>query len=81
MVETPMATDRLDDLVRRAADWPEEDILELANYARAIEARRTGVYQVSDEEWAAIEEGLRQAAAGDFVADEDLRPPRKRATA
>ena len=81
MVERSMPTDRLDDLVRRAADWPEEDIRELATYARAIEARRAGVYQVSDEEWAAIEEGLRQAEAGDFVADKDLRPPRPRATA
>jgi hypothetical protein len=55
------------DILRKIADWPEEDQEELAELAREIEARRTGVYVLSEEERAAIAEARR----GSFVSDED----------
>ena len=44
------------DLLQKVGGWPEEDQQELAELAREIEARRTGVYVLSDEERAAIAE-------------------------
>jgi hypothetical protein len=57
-------------LLERAEAWPEEDQEELGEYAREIEARRIGVYTMSDEERAAVHRGLAQANRGEFVADE-----------
>lgn len=54
-------------ILEKVADWPEEDQAELAELAREIEARRAGVYVLSDEERAAIAEARR----GAFVSDED----------
>ena len=55
------------DLLQKVADWPEEDQEELTELAREIEARRTGVYVLSDEERAAIA----KARQGAIVSDED----------
>jgi len=73
-----MATNILKDLVQQAGDWPEQDQQELADFARVIEARRTGLYRVTDAERAAIAEGLAEAEAGDFVSDAELAAAHKR---
>ncbi|MBX9778656.1 MAG: hypothetical protein K2Y71_30155 [Xanthobacteraceae bacterium] len=59
-------------LLDRVSSWPEEDIQELEDYARVIEARRTGVYVMSNEERAAVMRGLEQARRGEFVSDEEV---------
>ena len=40
----------LKEVIEHAETWPREDQEELAEYAREIEARRTGVYTMSDDE-------------------------------
>jgi hypothetical protein len=57
-------------LLNRVASWPDEDIAELDELAREIEARRTGVYVISEAEWADLQEPLRQADQREFVSDE-----------
>jgi len=57
-------------LLEQVESWPEEDQEELAEYAREIEARRTGVYRMSDDERSAVRRGLAQADRGEFVPDE-----------
>lgn len=52
-------------ILERDVAWPEEDQEELAALAREIEARRTGVYTLSDEEKAAIETARRSGLASD----------------
>lgn len=52
--------------------WPIEDQEELAEYAREIEARRTGVYHVSADELSAIDEALGQAARGELASKEEV---------
>ena len=49
-------------ILERIASWPAEDQEELSELAREIEARRTGVYRLSDEERAAIASGPPRAA-------------------
>ena len=56
------------EILRRVETWPEEDQAELADAARKIEARRSGVYILTEDEKAAIEDGLR----GDFVSEEAM---------
>jgi hypothetical protein len=49
------------------ASWPVEDQEELSELAREIEARRTGVYRLSEEERAAIDAARCGPAADDEV--------------
>ena len=65
-------TSKLKNLLERAESWPETDQDELAEVAREIEARRTGVYCLSDEEQAAIRDGLAEADRGEFLTDEAM---------
>jgi predicted transcriptional regulator len=68
----------LKDVLDQAETWPQRDQEELAEYAREIQARRTGVYIMSDEEHAAVRRGLAQADRGQFVADEVVAEADKR---
>ncbi len=58
------------EILDKVARWPEEDQEELAELAREIEARRTGVYALSEDERAAIADSRRGAFAseGDVVS-------------
>jgi predicted transcriptional regulator len=51
---------------------------ELAEYAHEIEARRTGVYVMSDDERAAVARGIAQADRGEFVPDDVVAEADKR---
>jgi len=68
----------LQDVFEHAANWPREDQEELAEYAREIEARRTGMYTMSDDERAAVRVGLAEADRGEFVPDEFIAKADKR---
>jgi predicted transcriptional regulator len=65
-------------ILEQVESWPEEDQEELAEYAREIEARRTGVYRMSDDERDAVRRGLAQADRGEFVPDEVVAEADKR---
>ena len=54
-------------ILQKVAGWPEEDQQELAELAREIEARRSGVYELSDAERSAIA----NARQGAFASDEE----------
>lgn len=59
-------------LFERVESWPEEDQEELAEIAREIEARRSGLYRLSDEERAAVRTGLDEARRGEFVSEDEM---------
>jgi len=63
-----MTRDQIEILLERVRSWPQEDQEELAEIAREIEARRTGVYVLSDEERAAIAE----ARGGGLATEEEV---------
>jgi hypothetical protein len=54
----------------RIVDWPKEAQDELMQSIADIEAKHLGVYRLSDDERAAVREGLAQAARGEFVPDD-----------
>ena len=60
------------ELLERVESWPIEDQEELADIAREIESRRTGIYRLSDDERAAVRAGLDDARRGDFATDEEI---------
>jgi len=59
-------------LLERVQSWPEEDQEELANVAREIESRRSGVYRLSDEERTAVRAGMEDARRGDFASEQEM---------
>ncbi len=61
------------DILERVATWPTKDQEELAEIAREIEARRTGIYELSPEEQAAIHEGLADLDQGRSVSEETMQ--------
>jgi hypothetical protein len=66
------------ELMDRVASWPDEDVAELDELAREIEARRTGFYVINDAEWVDLQESLREADRGEFVSDEMVEQANKR---
>ena len=66
------------DYLRRERQYVAHAVNELAEYAREIEARRTGVYRMSDDERAAVSQGMAEADQGKFVSDDLLAKADKR---
>jgi hypothetical protein len=60
----------LKDMLRRIDAWPAEDQEALLEAARSIESERSGLYQASPAELAAIDRGLDDARSGRFSTDE-----------
>jgi hypothetical protein len=56
------------ELFEQVASWPQEDQEELAELARQIEARRTGVYRATAEEL----QTLYEAERGGIASDEEV---------
>ena len=63
---------RMKKLFERVEAWPPQDQDDLAEYAREIEARRTGVYDATPEELAAIDEALGEIAQGKVASREEV---------
>jgi hypothetical protein len=59
-------------LLEQVQSWPEADQEELADVAREIQSRRSGVYQLSDDERVAVRAGIDAARRGDFAADDEI---------
>jgi hypothetical protein len=59
-------------LLEEVETWPLEDQEELAEYAREIRGRRTGIYQLTEGERTGIERGLADMRAGRYATDEQI---------
>ena len=66
-------TQSVKEILRRVEAWPQEDQEELAEIARDIEARRSGVYHATPEELEAIDEALGQVARGERASQEQVQ--------
>ena len=60
-------------LLEQVESWPQEDQDELAEFAREIAARRSGVYVVDEQEETAIREGLAELDRGEWISEEAMR--------
>ncbi len=64
-------------LLEQVESWPREDQEELAECAREIEARRTGVYRATPAELQAIDEAERSGVATDEEVEAAFRTFRR----
>jgi len=60
-----MTKEQINTVLERVRSWPLEDQERLAEVAREIEAERTGVYVLSDDERAAVEKSRNGPMATD----------------
>ena len=67
----------LKDMIEQAETWPLEDQQQLAEFAREIAARRTGVYHATPEELKAIDEADRGGVATDEEVEAAFRTFRR----
>ncbi len=58
--------------LKQIESWPEEDQQEIAEVAREIESRRTGIYRMSDAERVAVREGIDAADVGQFAPEDEM---------
>ncbi len=59
----------LEDLMERAAIWPEEAQAELVEAMIEIEAKHAGEYRLSDAERQAVRRGLQDMRDGKFASE------------
>jgi predicted transcriptional regulator len=65
-------TKLLEEAVEKLSQLPEGRQNELAQMLIDVAAADLSPYQLTDEERAAVEEGLAQAERGEFASDEDV---------
>ena len=70
---TDLMSPKVKEILRQVESWPEEDQEELAEVARGIESRRSGIYRLSDEERAAVRKGMDAARRGEFAPDDEMQ--------
>jgi predicted transcriptional regulator len=63
---------RLKDILERAQSWPEAAQENAVDLLLALEREYAEPYQATDEELAAIDRGLRDAAEGRFATDAEV---------
>jgi hypothetical protein len=63
-----MTKEEISMVLEKVRSWPEEDQEELVDIVREIEARRSGVYVLSNHERAAIE----KARNGPFASEDEV---------
>ena len=73
----PSMTITTQKLLEQVASWPQEDQDELAEYARDIEARRSGIYRATPNELKAIDEADHSGVAGDEEVEAAFRTFRR----
>jgi hypothetical protein len=65
------------ELLQHVASWPQEDQEELADVARDIEARRTGVYRATAEELKSLDDADRSGIASEQDVEAAFRSFRR----
>lgn len=68
-----MTRDQIDAILERVRSWPPERQEDAASVLLAMEAEGAGPYELSEEERADLEEGLREVERGEIASDEEVR--------
>jgi predicted transcriptional regulator len=74
-----MSKEQIKAVLDRVLTWPPARQQDAAAMLLWLEAKEGELYHPSDDEWAAIQEGLSQAKRGEFVPDEAMDAFWKRA--
>ena len=76
-----MTKEQIRAIFDRVLTWPSDRREEAAELLLLLEGQEGEVYQPSDDEWEAIQEGVQQARRGEFVADDEVAALLKRLSA
>jgi predicted transcriptional regulator len=68
-----MTKREVDAVLERVRSWPEAEQEEAALLLLALEERRKGVYELSEEEFADLDQANREIERGEFVPDEEMK--------
>jgi predicted transcriptional regulator len=68
-----MTKREVDAVLERVRSWPEAEQEEAALLLLALEERRKGVYELSEEEIADLDQADREIERGEFVSDEEMK--------
>ena len=68
-----MTKREVDAVLERVRSWPEAEQEEAALLLLALEERRKGVYELSEEEFADLDQADREIERGEFVPDEEMK--------
>jgi hypothetical protein len=63
-----MTREQINAVLEKVRSWPEEDQAELAEVAREIEARRIGVYVMTEEE----SEAIAKSRQGQLASEDEV---------
>ena len=69
---------QLREVLARAESWPDALQEEAVQTLLTLEERGTGIFHISDDVWADMQEGLAQAERREFVSEEDMAKANKR---
>ena len=67
-----MTKQEIKEVLDRVLSWPPDLQEDAAAILLMLEAREGELYHPSEDEWAAVQEGLEQARRGDFASDEEM---------
>jgi hypothetical protein len=67
-----MTKEQVKAILDRVLTWPDERQEAAVEVLLELEAENSGVYEPTDEEWAAIQEGLEQAERGELFTLEQI---------
>jgi hypothetical protein len=67
-----LINEQLDAVLERIRTWPPERQAYVVEVLKLIEAQGTEPLQVSDDEWAAIQDGNAQTERGEFVSASNI---------
>ena len=67
-----MRADEIKGVLERVLTWPPDLQREAMEMLLYMEAAKGELYHPTDEEWAAIQEGLDQVNRGEFATDEEM---------
>jgi predicted transcriptional regulator len=67
-----MTKEQIKAVLDRVLTWPPARQQDAADMLLWLEAKEGELYHPSDDEWAAIQEGLEQARRGEFVPEEEM---------
>jgi predicted transcriptional regulator len=68
-----MTKREVDAVLERVRSWPEAEQEEAALLLLALEERRKGVYELSEEEIADLDQADREIERGQFAPDEEMK--------
>ncbi len=68
-----MTKREVDAVLEQVRSWPEAEQEKAALLLLALEERRKGVYELSEEEIADLDQADREIERGEFVPDEEMK--------